>query len=145
MTNGEKVEGELPETHVLLRYFNDFIEGMTVGGISIGVTLTVNGTIISGNIISRDSWFEDLSKYFSKLEFHNSDPSLNADLEKMFRSAFLTISDGLKELIKGEQKDCVFLRDVDLILSPNQRIKMPIWCVPIEAVDGFSLGRIGVS
>ncbi len=146
MIEEENVEEVLPETHVLLRIFNDLVERLDVAEIGFGFTLTVNGTVISGNIISRDKWFKELSKMFStKVKFNwsdTSDPSVIGDAEKVILDAFQMMATKLNEDWKGAPKSYVYLEDADLCLSSTgQIIKMPIWCVPIEEIDGFSIGR----
>lgn len=148
MTKEDKVEEETPKIHALLGLFNDLVEGLAAAEVGFGFTLTVNGTIISGNIISRDRWYKELAKILStKMKFNwsdTSDPSVIGDAEKMILDEFQMMATELKKISKGMPKSYVYLEDADLWLSSTgQIIKMPIWCVPVEEIDGFSIGRPG--
>lgn len=143
---------EAPESHDLLVFFNDIIESLAGKvDLGIGVTLTVNGMLVSGQIISRDEWLAEVSDNFSKTSLDwrdaaDTSETTKADAEKTIMGGFQKVVDNLREMYKETSlKGWIYLKDADLILFPSGSnvIKMPLWCIPIEKVDGFSLGNIG--
>jgi hypothetical protein len=111
-------------------------------GLGTSITLSVNGSTISGEMISSKRYFDEMSNYFSE-------DNITAD-DRALREKWLSYMQHVKQFLqqKGrgreEQHDpkYIHLRDVVIYPSdPSDPSAAGAWRGKLSSVDGFSVGR----
>jgi hypothetical protein len=123
----------------VLEYLIKILEETDLG---VSLTLCVNGSIISGQMISSKRYFEELSSIYSEKNITTNDPSL---IEKG-----LPILQQVKQFLqqKGKSREeqdnpkYIHLEKVVIYPSnPSQPVGATVWRGKLSSVDGFSIGR----
>ncbi|MBM7346050.1 hypothetical protein [Pantoea coffeiphila] len=105
-------------------------------GVSISVTLSVKGTIYSGNVIGGAEWCNQIIAAAAKL--HGSEDNKTAFVEY-----FHSVKDNLYTDLKDDFDDVGFIHLKDVrVYQGSQPIKLPetLWRLKIGEVDGFTIG-----
>lgn len=123
----------------VLEYLVKILEETDAG---ISLTISVNGSIISGQMISSKRYFEELSNFYDEKNITADDPSL---IEKG-----LPVLQRVKQFLeqKGKSREeqdnpkYIHLEDVVIYPSnPSQPAGATVWRGKLSSVDGFSIGR----
>ncbi|SDO89813.1 hypothetical protein SAMN05216596_102179 [Pseudomonas congelans] len=135
-----RTQWEGRKTDWLLQWFVKFISDTST---SVGMTLTVGGSQISGNLISHELYFEKLATGFSEgfRKFEGVNVSEVKDLILSFNRPVAS---------ETEKKDQAFqylhLSDVTVISGDRPiNIQNGLWRGKIAAVEGFILGSSSTS
>ncbi|MGO3542324.1 MAG: gas vesicle accessory protein GvpU [Pseudomonas helleri] len=104
--------------------------------ISIGISLTIGGNIVSGMLIPHKKYFEKLSEDFSR----PFDPESAAVLKERILSFIPPQHDG----DDGVAPQFLHLEHAQIITVPSGALTSEgmLWRGKISAVEGFSLGRL---
>ena len=130
----ERTEWSGRQVDWLLQWFVKLVGSLNI---EIGVTLTIGGRVISGNLISHQAYFdklaEDVSAPFAK--------TASEETAETMKNLILAYKPGAPE--EGEPapqylhlKDCQFFNN-----GVQHAGTGPLWRGKISAVDGFTLGR----
>ena len=122
-------------------YFLDIIVSVVhTTDIEIGITLNVNGLVVSGQLISVEIYFRELSEGMN-LATTNTEAG-NAVINA-FKEAFRSLSDQAISSGQDRSPDFIHLRNAIVYSSGNTEmpISLPLWRGKLSSVDGFSLGE----
>ncbi|UVC19231.1 hypothetical protein IHQ72_33200 [Mesorhizobium onobrychidis] len=125
-------------------FLQNLVDLVNHTGVSIGITLTVGGVLVSGQLTSGKKYFEEFGKTFAG-GFKDGDPEFIAYLEKVY-SQYGDIYAPSKS--KGEHKELpsyVHLKDVHIFSAPGRPIPTEDgnwWRGRICEVQGFMLGSL---
>jgi hypothetical protein len=110
----------------------------------VGITLSVGGALVSGNLIGGPTYFkrqadairgvangESLAEYFETFGSAQYAGSENKDR--------LTLADLYNSIT------FIHLSDVTVMLTNVPTVRLSLWRGRLAAVDGWSLGRLGVT
>ena len=117
------------------------------GGIPI--TLSVGGLLVSGEMIGGKTYFEEFARQF-KDGFRDISRETAATIEESFKrlgDIYDPIQEGSQENGSHSKPHIVHLRDAQIYHSggdPTPFEKRVLWRGRLEAVDGFSLGRLSL-
>lgn len=105
--------------------------------LEIGLTLWVNGTVVTGTLIGQKRYFNVLADQVSKG---------SGVLAQHLGSTLQQLADGLPEPEEGQAVTWLHLRDTR-ILQPAETPIVPIdngllWRGKLDAVDGWAMGSI---
>ncbi|WP_136604651.1 gas vesicle accessory protein GvpU [Paenibacillus dokdonensis] len=106
---------------------------MANAGLIIGITLTVGGNIVSGNMISGKEYMESIADTLENINEQGD------TLATLYRSYSSNIYDGSDE---SERVEFVHLKDA-IIFQGTVRHQVGLWRGRINAVDGYSFGCMG--
>jgi hypothetical protein len=116
---------------------------------SIPITLSVGGLLISGDMIGGKDYFNEFARQF-KDGFRDISSETAATIEKAFKRLG-DVYDSIQKESQGSapisKPHLVHLRDAQIYLSgasPAPSEKVVLWRGRLEAVDGFSLGRLSL-
>jgi len=116
---------------------------------SIPITLSVGGLLISGDMIGGKVYFNEFARQF-KDGFKDISSETAATIEKAFKRLG-DVYDSIQKESQGSapipKPHLVHLRDAQIYLSgasPTPSEKGVLWRGRLEAVDGFSLGRLSL-
>ncbi|MBY5942354.1 hypothetical protein KUW00_15850 [Halomonas sp. DP5N14-9] len=125
---------------------NDFLLSMLVGmaesGASVGITISVNGTLVTGNLISQKKYVDELvSNLRAPLESVFPEHS-NSMLESFSRIGNMSNGSSGTEGESGEY-EYIHLGEAQHFVG-NSAIPSDgvLWRGKLTAIDGFILGRI---
>ncbi|MCX6680745.1 MAG: hypothetical protein NTX42_10345 [Methanothrix sp.] len=119
------------------------------GKLSTGVTLFVNGTVISGDLIPPSDYFKGIAE---TLETSPSEPgsieianimgkSLRESVEKA-----ANVSDHPDEKDGTEKSDVIYLKNISLWSSSRTvTVTKSFLVLRVDAVDGFFLGKFSTT
>jgi hypothetical protein len=117
---------------------------------SIPITLSVGGLLVSGDLIGGKTYFNEFARQF-KDGFRDISSETAATIEESFKR----LGDVYDPIRKESQRNApipkphlVHLRDAQIYPSggsPPPSEKGVLWRGRLEAVDGFSLGRLLVA
>ncbi|KAF6561971.1 hypothetical protein G9G63_20170 [Paenibacillus sp. EKM202P] len=102
-------------------------------GLIIGITLTVGGNIITGNMISGKEYMNSITETFENINEQGE------TLASMYRSYANTIY--ASEDASEWDVEFLHLKDA-IILQGTTRLEVDLWRGKINAVDGYSFGYI---
>jgi hypothetical protein len=109
-------------------------------GIGIGLTLCVNGLIITGTVIRSKAYFDKLIPKHDESAFSTKDPS---EIE-LARSYFAKLSTPVMRESSEEQDDNPKYIHLDNVVmypsSPDHPFVAGLWRGKLSNIDGFSLG-----
>jgi len=117
---------------------------------SIPITLSVGGLLVSGDMIGGKTYFNEFARQF-KDGFRNISSETAATIEESFKrlgDVYDPIQNGSQENAPLTKPHLVHLRDAQIYhsgSSPQASEKGVLWRGRLEAVDGFSLGRLSLS
>lgn len=109
-----------------------FIEATNKYHFSLDISLTINGSIITGTLISAEEYFEILTKTFKK----------GNKVSKAFSEKFKNAS---KANFSESTVDYIHMKDAKIFLGSNKPIPSKgstIWRGNLKEIDGFFLGKI---
>lgn len=116
---------------------------------SIPITLSVGGLLVSGDLIGGKTYFNEFARQF-KDGFRDISSETAATIEESFKR----LGDVYDPIRKESQRNApipkphlVHLRDAQMYPSggsPQASEKGVLWRGRLEAVDGFSLGRLSL-
>lgn len=111
-------------------------------GFSFDITINVHGTLISGSLISYESYLRELSDNFSKA---NGDAEVGKAFSENFARlaeevATSPLSEGTEGEIEKPDSNFVHLRNAKIVHLNGDFITNTVWRGKIESVDGFFLG-----
>ncbi len=141
----EETEGASLSVDPMLKTFVRFAEEQDL---SLGVTLTIHGLLISGNIISYQKYLEGIAQGFESA-------TGNQEIGQILAESFRNASQGYMEIQKKEAEALegllypryINLSDARFIFGnsivPTE--KGVYWRGRLEEVDGFSLGAMSAS
>ena len=114
----------------------DFLVGSMLSlfveaGIELNVTLFVNGTMISGTIISKEQYLENVKVQLTK--------SCKEE-RKVLRGKMEKAVDMLKEKGKKKPPHYLYLKKIVTWNKGNEVIEDAYLCVKTEKIDGFIWG-----
>lgn len=116
---------------------------------SIPITLSVGGLLISGDMIGGKAYFNEFARQF-KGGFRDISSETASTIEKAFKRLG-DVYDPVQKEVQGSapipKPHMVHLRDAQIYLSgasPEPSEKGVLWRGRLEAVDGFSLGRLSL-
>ena len=125
----------------ILDLFNNLVNNSE--GTTFGVTLNVNGSIISGNLIS-------LKKYYDLLQ-NSMIQRLSGQNQQDWNDVFNAIKDGLPKTYEEHEmvsrifgRSMICLEDISYLINGqlvNINISPSIWIGKIEDVNGFTFGK----
>jgi len=155
MANETTEEGEaLPQVQpVQLVNENDWflqstIENIVSHGVEIGVTLTVNGVIVSGMLIGGKKYFEELSKTLKAASREPDDISNTlGDAWKQY-TAIYEKPEGAPEDWKPNPVGYIHLMNARFFapgqapIPANQGV---LWRGKLSSVDGFTIGNLSAN
>lgn len=131
-----KMEWDGRQTDWLLQWLVKFVNGTSL---DIGVTLTVGGSFIHGDLISHDSYFElmssNFSSAFSKFE--------GVDVEE-FKETIKSMNAQPESKEGADLPPCQYLHLKNVKVSSGSgplSFTGALWRGKISAVEGFNLGR----
>lgn len=101
-------------------------------GLTLGITLTVHGNIVTGNMVSGKEYMESVVNTFKDINEHGE------ALASIYRS-YSSIYDGEDETGPVE---FVHLKDA-VIFQGTIRHNVGLWRGKINTVDGYSFGYLG--
>lgn len=131
-----KMEWDGRQTDWLLQWLVQFVNRTSL---DIGVTLTVGGSFVHGDLISHDSYFELMAKGFSAA-FAKFDGVDVDQLEETVKGMNIR-----PEIQEGEElPPCQYLHLKNVRVSAGSEsisFSGALWRGKISAVEGFSLGR----
>lgn len=109
--------------------------------VEIGITLNVNGLLITGFLISQESYFDKLTQRIQSTESDSEAASTLVDFLKQLKHTLLEKSSDEKNGLLP----FIHLRDAKIY--PSEGEGMPsfghaLWRGDIRAVNGFSLGEM---
>jgi hypothetical protein len=104
-------------------------------GVSIGLTLIVDGTIVSGTTIDRAEFLVSFARQLDKA--WPSQKEASQAWEKTF-TELEPLSDEERELIR--KMGWVHLKDATVLGSDGRYYKIPLWRGLLTHVGGWSLG-----
>ena len=132
------------------RFLQSLVSIVNDESVSIPITLSVGGLLISGDIISGKTYFNEFARQF-KDGFRDISSETAATIEKTFKG----LGDVYDPIQNGSQGSdpilrpyLVHLRDAQIYHSGASLAhseKGVFWRGRLEAVDGFSLGRLPLS
>ncbi|WLG37634.1 gas vesicle accessory protein GvpU [Pseudomonas rhodesiae] len=130
----ERTEWSGRQVDWLLQWFVKLVGSLNI---EIGITLTVGGSIISGNLVSHQSYFdklaEDVSAPFAKIASEET-----AETMKNMILAYKPGEPGADD----PASQYLHLKDCQLFTNGVQPTGSgALWRGKISAVDGFTLGR----
>lgn len=132
-----KSEWEGRQTDWLLQWFTKFVNNTQF---QIGITLSVGGNLISGQLISHQSYFEQLALDFSG-PFDAIEGVEQSEIKDLLL-AFIPQPVAEEESETAYQflhlKDAKVYSNADLPIASNGAL----WRGKIAAVDGFNLGNL---
>lgn len=111
-------------------------------GLSFDITINVQGTTISGNLISYETYLRELSDNFSKA---NGDEKVGKVFSDQFSRlaevvATSPLSEGTENETEKPDSNYVHLRNARIVHINGDFITNTVWRGKIESVDGFFLG-----
>jgi hypothetical protein len=116
---------------------------------SIPITLSVGGLLISGDMIGGKTYFNEFAR-----QFKDGFTDISSETAATIEESFQRLGDIYDPLQKGPQGNVplaqphlVHLRDARIYHSGASRAfseKSALWRGRLEAVDGFSLGRLSL-
>ena len=123
----------------VLEYLVRILEETDTG---ISLTLSVNGLIISGQMISSKRYFDELSNFYNEKNLATEDPSLI----EIGLPALQRVSQFLQEKGKSRegQYNTKFIHLRVVMMYPSD-LEYPfptsLWRGKLSSIDGFSIGR----
>ncbi|SIQ75323.1 hypothetical protein SAMN05880590_1079 [Rhizobium sp. RU35A] len=155
MTGGANIEGAVDEKVQPVEIINDAdwflrstIENIISQGVEIGITLTVNGVIISGMLIGGKKYFEELSKTMKAASRAPDDISdALGDSWKQFTAIYEKPEDAPEDWQPGpvgyiHLKNARFYAPGQAPIPGNQGV---LWRGKLSSVDGFTIGSLSPS
>lgn len=126
---------EQPFTPTKDWFLSDLVQVCNNTSSSYGITLFMNGLIITGDLISGKEYFELLSDLLSSPEFNASDLFLK---EKEFYST---------EQVQGTQTTYIHLKNARSIVGNGQELPSNgcLWRGQLSHVSGFCFGTFSVN
>ncbi len=130
----ERTEWSGRQVDWLLQWFVKLVGSLNI---EIGITLTVGGRVISGNLISHQAYFdklaEDASAPFARIA--------SEETAETMKKLILAYKPGAPS--EGEPAaQYLHLKDCQLFTNEAQPVGTgALWRGKISAVDGFTLGR----
>lgn len=137
--DGSKMKKDYPEVLKQDTFLSSLVM-LANSGMETGITLNVRGTVISGVLISGETYFKKMAAQFASLP--------QTEFVETFTRTLNTNADRFKTSIEEDRKnhtirqphylhlkDCTFL-------STDSRIsaQKPLWRGLLSSVDGFSIG-----
>ncbi|AFZ17068.1 gas vesicle accessory protein GvpU [Allocoleopsis franciscana] len=134
----EEAEGASLSVDLMLETFVSLAE---VQDISLGVTLTIHGLLISGNIISFQKYLEGIAQGF---ESATGNQKIGQIIAESYRNASQEYSKVRREQEELPPRQYIHLSDArfrfgDSVVSPGTGV---YWRGRLDEVDGFFLGII---
>jgi hypothetical protein len=116
---------------------------------NIPITLSVGGLLISGDMIGGKTYFDEFARQF-KDGFRNISSETTSTIEEAFKRLG-DVYDPIQKESQGSvaisKPYLIHLRDAQIYQSgaglPHSE-KVVLWRGRLEAVDGFSLGRVSL-
>jgi hypothetical protein len=123
-------------------YLLTLVHMANIGQFSAGVTLTVGGLIVTGDLISGASYFERLSKMVQ-----SESKSLDDESKKSVGEFFLSFGEEYKpDSNQPESKltpiQFIHIGKARLISHGHKPIDLRLWRGRIDSIDGFTIGTI---
>jgi hypothetical protein len=116
---------------------------------SIPITLSVGGLLISGAMIGGKTYFDEFARQF-KDGFRNISSETSSTIEEAFKGLG-DVYDPIQKESQGSaaisKPHLIHLKDAQIYLSgagPALSEKGVLWRGRLDAVDGFSLGRVSL-
>lgn len=151
-----------PKTDVLLATFVDTIEKMGGDKFSFDLTLLVDGTLVSGMIISMREFLEGVGGQFDEATQQATGAKSDVWLE-MFSGVAKSFQEGLdrrevelkqltdeiqdgkptleqKERLAELERQTIHLKNVAILGPNNQLIRVPFWRGRLSKVGGWNVG-----
>lgn len=116
---------------------NSFIKMVNKFDFSVGLTLTIGGQTISGNLISYKSYFQKTSEEFKNV----SDGDF---VNKILSDRFASFSKEAEAEEESEiELDSPFIHLSDaVIINDNKDIALGLWRGKISSIDGFTIAKV---
>lgn len=134
-----KTKWEGRQTDWLVQWFAKFVNGGQVG-VSVPVTFTIGGGLVSGHLISEADYFEQLASDFSV--------ALPEAAKAAGKELILSLQPTLA-VDENDQPACQFvhLKGAQVFNGSSNPIPSSgtLWRGKISSVEGFSLGSLTVS
>ncbi len=132
-----KMSWEGRQTDGLLQWFVQFVNSTPC---SIPVTLTVGGNLISGELISAESYFEQLAANFS-----GAMPEENRETAKQLILSLQPVNNSESEERPAPQ--FIHMQEARVFADAGKPIVSSgvLWRGKISIIDGFSLGSLSVT
>ena len=118
------------------RYLQSFVQ-VAESQLGFGVTLTVNGVVVTGDVVSRDDYLQGITD--SAISSWNGERIEGEPLS------------GVKEVFGIEETDesedlptYVHLKDAKILLGGSGRVPGGWWRGRLESVDGFYTARLDI-
>jgi hypothetical protein len=116
---------------------------------SIPISLSVGGLLISGDMIGGKTYFDEFAR-----QFKDSFKNINSETASTIEEAFKRLGDVYDPIQKESQGGAIIskprlihLKDAQIYPSganPAPSKKGVLWRGRLEAVDGFSLGKLSL-
>jgi len=111
-----------------------FVNIANTTSLEIGVTLSVNGTVVSGNLISYTSYLKLLAEEFKG----------KGNVADVFSQSFIDTATQaervLNEMEDDEIKPANYLHLKEATIFNGQQTKIGLWRCSISSVNGFTFG-----
>lgn len=122
----------------------DFIQRIISIGIEVGVTITVGGSIISGNLITGKRYFEEVSKLMLEAKASDQITEFLSGYFKEFSAVYTNPLDASEDW-SPPRIGYIHLEKACYISSGKAHIPTGgcLWRGKLSSVDGFSIGLIG--
>jgi hypothetical protein len=151
MRRCEMVEAQSP--NIISRSVDCFLQSLISivndESASIPITLSVGGLLISGDMIGGKTYFDEFARQF-KDGFKDISSETASTIEKAFKRLG-DVYDPIQKEPQGSapipKPNLVHLKDAQICLpgaSPAPSEKGVLWRGRLDAVDGFSLGRVSL-
>lgn len=114
-----------------------------------GITLFVNGVVISGFMIRSEVYYNMMSTYFEGDNYEILDPNRQKHKERAWEDYKRDYKQCIKDITsraEDRENEYVYLKDVT-VLTAGHECNLFLWKGRVSSIDGFSLGLIskGVS
>ncbi len=120
-------------------WFLEFFVSIANQGVTLGITLNVHGTLISGNLIGGKEYFELLSK---------SLVDSGSDMGKALAAAVVQGKDRYDQSIQEEPVNFHYIHLKNAKVFNSNKNPMPtdgmLWRGRLNSVDGFTIGELSV-
>jgi hypothetical protein len=143
--NQPNVEAILQQPNQALGNIDDLLKSLVMvpekTSLEIGITLNVNGLLVTGFLISQQTYFETLME---RVNSNKSASEMKTTLVDFLAQLKETL---LQKTAQGEQGFSPFIHLRDAKIYPSEGKGMPtfghaLWRGDIRAVNGFSLGEM---
>ncbi|MEU5945122.1 hypothetical protein ABZ793_06115 [Micromonospora sp. NPDC047465] len=134
---------ELPDASLPDVVLQILAKGAQEGGLELGVTLSVSGGLVTGTLVGRDRWFQELGDFIEQAADRPDARSLADELGELM-SEVGKPADGEDGFVSTLQYVFIHLINARYVqgsqLMPNQGTML--WRGRISEVAGFSVGTL---